>query len=176
MLEYNGDKQLRDAFDWFTRQISSFTVNFEKNKDLSKLISNIIFMFSLRVEIENNEKYSDDLKESVNNALNVVSSMAKNMNINALLNLMTENPKKKKKEENPNSVKLLTVHSSKGLESKICFLISCDNGKFPSNKNNDYLEEVRLFYVAITRAKERLYLSCTDESQFLNQYEERMIK
>ena len=61
-----------------------------------------------------------------------------------------------------NHVKLMTVHASKGLEFDVVFLIGLDEGIFPHSKNNDddkLEEERRLMYVAITRARARLYLS-----------------
>lgn len=62
-----------------------------------------------------------------------------------------------------NSIKLLTAHSAKGLEFDCVFVIGCSEGTFPGYhavNNNELLEEERrLFYVAMTRAKEKLYLS-----------------
>ena len=54
-------------------------------------------------------------------------------------------------------IKLMTIHQAKGLEYKIVILAGCNNGLIPSYKTN-LDEERRVFYVAITRAKERLYL------------------
>ena len=61
----------------------------------------------------------------------------------------------------PKGVTLMTIHKSKGLEFNTVFVISCNEGILPSPKDrNERLEEQRrLFYVAITRAKQRLYLS-----------------
>ena len=56
-----------------------------------------------------------------------------------------------------------TIHQAKGLEFKVVFVIMLCDGMFPSNRSLDSLEgeeeERRLFYVAITRAKDELYLS-----------------
>jgi len=63
-----------------------------------------------------------------------------------------------------NSVRLMTVHASKGLEFKNVFIVGLEEGLFPHsgfgdrNKERDE-EERRLFYVAVTRAKEKLFLS-----------------
>jgi len=59
-----------------------------------------------------------------------------------------------------NYVKLMTIHQSKGLEYKIVILSGCNDGILPATHEPAYLleEERRLFYVAITRAKERLYI------------------
>ncbi len=53
------------------------------------------------------------------------------------------------------AVTLLTVHAAKGLEFTRVFLIAAEDGVLPSNKG-DLPEEKRLFYVAVTRAKQRL--------------------
>ena len=59
-------------------------------------------------------------------------------------------------------VNLMTVHASKGLEFENVYIIGAVEGVFPSErtvKNNALEEERRLFYVAITRAKHRLFVS-----------------
>jgi len=61
------------------------------------------------------------------------------------------------------AVQLMTVHASKGLEFDVVFITGLEEGLFPhENAMNDYEgleEERRLMYVAITRARKRLYLS-----------------
>ena len=76
--------------------------------------------------------------------------------------MINENKTSKKKEIN--GVKLMTVHASKGLEFKYVSVIGLEDGLFPHQRHNnevetDREEERRLFYVAITRAKEKLFLS-----------------
>ncbi len=60
-------------------------------------------------------------------------------------------------------VNLLTVHASKGLEFEDVYVIDLMDGRFPNRKlmerTGSMEEERRLFYVAVTRAKSRLYLS-----------------
>ena len=58
-------------------------------------------------------------------------------------------------------VSLTSMHSSKGLEWKVVFIIGCEEGIIPCNifGDTDIEEEKRLFYVSLTRAKERLFLS-----------------
>ncbi len=73
---------------------------------------------------------------------------------------LSETVKKKPK----NGVKLMTVHASKGLEFEYVFIVGLEDDLFPHGKksmNRDYNEEEerRLFYVAITRSKKKLFLS-----------------
>ena len=57
-------------------------------------------------------------------------------------------------------VNLLTVHASKGLEFSEVYVIDLVDGRFPNRKMMSSIEEERrLFYVAVTRAKDKLYLS-----------------
>ena len=59
--------------------------------------------------------------------------------------------------ENEDCVYLMSVHASKGLEFDVVFVIGLENGNFPISLDNE--EERRLAYVAITRAKKKLFLS-----------------
>jgi DNA helicase II / ATP-dependent DNA helicase PcrA len=64
-------------------------------------------------------------------------------------------------ETEADAVKLTTVHQSKGLEYDVVFLIGLADGMFPGRRSieaGDVEEERRLFYVAVTRAKNELYL------------------
>ncbi|MFP4008367.1 MAG: 3'-5' exonuclease, partial [Spirulinaceae cyanobacterium] len=61
-----------------------------------------------------------------------------------------------------NQVLVITVHQSKGLEFDTVFLAGIAQNEFPSFfsvRDNKEEEEKRLFYVAMTRAKERLFIS-----------------
>ncbi len=68
-----------------------------------------------------------------------------------------------KEEKNDNVISILTIHAAKGLENKIIFVPSICDEVLPSfrnmNENKLLQEERRLLYVAITRAKEKLFLS-----------------
>lgn len=68
--------------------------------------------------------------------------------------------------ENDDKVVLMTVHSAKGLEFNSVYLIGMEEGIFPGNQSiyggpEEIEEERRLAYVAITRAKRRLYITNT---------------
>lgn len=58
---------------------------------------------------------------------------------------------------------LSTIHSIKGLEFKIVFLVALEEGLFPAIREDvDIEEERRVAYVAMTRAKEKIYLTCAN--------------
>ena len=64
-------------------------------------------------------------------------------------------------------IKLSSIHKAKGTESQSVYVIGCTEGILPHHKANRE-EELRLFYVAITRAKENLYLSSCKYLQFID--------
>ncbi len=70
-----------------------------------------------------------------------------------------------KYDDTADAVVLMTVHSAKGLEFPVVFLAGVEEGIFPGAQSlideSEMSEERRLAYVAITRAKERLFLTCT---------------
>ncbi|MDE5553498.1 MAG: ATP-binding domain-containing protein, partial [Malacoplasma sp.] len=70
-----------------------------------------------------------------------------------------------------NAVNLMTVHLSKGLEFKNVFIIEFNEGVFPSKKSieqNWIDEERRIAYVAMTRAKENLFILSSDGVSFFS--------
>ena len=87
--------------------------------------------------------------------------------------------------EEADSIKLATVHQVKGLEFKVVFVVALEEEIFPNHRSIEQTskleEERRLFYVAVTRAKEYLYLTSsltrrlygsfhyTRESRFINE-------
>ncbi|MFH2141018.1 MAG: 3'-5' exonuclease, partial [Bacteroidota bacterium] len=78
-------------------------------------------------------------------------------NVALITNLDSEKP------EDRNKVSLMTIHSAKGLEFQNIFIVGVEEELFPSpmnsNSKSELEEERRLFYVAITRAKENLSIS-----------------
>lgn len=88
--------------------------------------------------------------------------------------------KQLKKEEQKQGITLTTMHSSKGLEYEVVFVMDCNEGICPHKKalkDADLEEERRLFYVAVTRAKtylllyslKELYQKDVKESPYINE-------
>lgn len=73
------------------------------------------------------------------------------------------------KEYNP--IDLVTIHTSKGLEWDVVFLLHCNDDTFPSNKTpNEIICERRLFYVAVTRPKRHLIITYTRNERELSRF------
>ncbi len=74
-------------------------------------------------------------------------------------------PETKKNKDSSEAINLMTIHSSKGLEFPVVFLVGMEEGLFPHSRsmlNPDEMEEERrLAYVGITRAKDQLYMTYT---------------
>lgn len=71
-------------------------------------------------------------------------------------------------------VHLMTIHNAKGLEFNTVFLTGLEDGTFPhflAQREGNLNEERRLFYVAVTRAKERLYMSRAKRRMFQGMYQ-----
>ena len=70
-------------------------------------------------------------------------------------------------DEEQETVTLMTLHSAKGLEFPVVFLVGMEEGIFPGHKSmaepKDLEEERRLCYVGITRAKKQLFLTCSKQ-------------
>ena len=95
------------------------------------------------------------------------------------------------KDQNADVVKLMTIHAAKGLEFPVVFVGGLEETLFPSamsiNTREELEEERRLFYVAITRAKHKLWLTYSnaryrfgnlqqnDPSRFLNELPEKYL-
>ena len=75
-----------------------------------------------------------------------------------------------KNQTNANQVTLMTLHSSKGLEFDIIYLVGLEEEILPHkktiNEGNDISEELRLCYVGVTRARKKLFMTYCKERQF----------
>ncbi len=90
-------------------------------------------------------------------------------------------PSKRKigNELNNDAVTLMTLHSAKGLEFPIVFMIGMEEGLFPHSRSmldvSQLEEERRLCYVGITRAKEKLYLTFTRQRLYFGQRSNNLV-
>lgn len=118
--------------------------------------------------IENLEEFDTILQEFEEDNLERLSEIEKEQKKKDLLALFIEqstlSSDADQLEASASSIKLMTLHSSKGLEFPVVFLVGMEDGLFPSVRNweetsdEDIEEERRLCYVGMTRAREVLYL------------------
>jgi len=131
----------------------------------SKLITLIInYLASQRSKEKNgniNQELLKDNQEKIRNKIIVLGNLLKNYtDLEKFINAMVLGASEMSAGR---GVNLLTVHASKGLEFKEVYIVDMMEGRFPNIKLSKSAggveEERRLFYVAITRAKDRLYFA-----------------
>jgi DNA helicase-2/ATP-dependent DNA helicase PcrA len=112
---------------------------------------------------ENVQELLNSIKEWIETPLNEEDGEVGDKSLGAYLQQITLLTDADKDEENADVVKMMTIHAAKGLEFPVVFVAGIEEGLFPSgmsiNSREDLEEERRLFYVAVTRAKQRLWLT-----------------
>lgn len=138
---------------------------FSLNANLSDLIEEILSTTGLRMEYEINKSLENEAKVENLNEFKTVALMFEESGIYDLQTFL-ENivlvSDRGQYNNDGDEVSIMTLHSAKGLEFNVVFLLGMEEGLFPHNRSFDSLsnleEERRLCYVGITRAKEKLYL------------------
>jgi DNA helicase II / ATP-dependent DNA helicase PcrA len=112
---------------------------------------------------ENIQELLNSIKEFTETPMSEESGEVGDKTLAAYLQQITLLTDADEKDPNADTVKLMTIHAAKGLEFAVVFVGGLEEGLFPNamsiNTREELEEERRLFYVAITRAKTRLYLS-----------------
>ena len=112
---------------------------------------------------ENVQELLNSIKEFTETPSNEESGEVGDKSLAAYLQQITLLTDADEKDPNADTVKLMTIHAAKGLEFPVVFCGGLEEGLFPNamsiNTREELEEERRLFYVAITRAKARLYLT-----------------
>lgn len=122
--------------------------------------------YTKALELENTtqaESRIENIEEFLTVAMEFEEEFAEN-NLANFLESITLSSDIDGMEDSENSVTLMTLHSAKGLEFPVVFLVGMEEGLFPSYKSigeqKELEEERRLCYVGITRAREYLFLTC----------------
>jgi DNA helicase II / ATP-dependent DNA helicase PcrA len=112
---------------------------------------------------ENIQELLNSIKEWIETPLNEEDGEVGDKGLGAYLQQITLLTDADEKDPDADVVKLMTVHAAKGLEFECVFVAGMEEQLFPSgmsiNTREELEEERRLFYVAITRAKTRLWLT-----------------
>ncbi|BEK14106.1 ATP-dependent helicase [Campylobacter lari] len=143
-------------------KISTQLVNLILENDYFKEICDILATkraTNKNSNVDLNKK--NEILEKISAKMFVLKELAKNYSDNyKYYNFLTLGASEM---SNGNGVNLLSIHASKGLEFELVFVIDLAQGRFPNQKlmsmGGSLEEERRLFYVAVTRAKDTLYLS-----------------
>ena len=136
--------------------------------DLNEFVEYLIKRVGIKEAI--GTKTEDDLNKCLNiddfvKSVNEYSSANQDASIDDFLQSITLMRDIDSMNESDDFVSLLTIHSAKGLEFDTVFIVGLNDGLFPLSRAinspdpNDLEEERRLMYVAITRAKNKLFLS-----------------
>ena len=156
----------------FTELMDNF-IDLSETIPVSQLIETILEDTGYMHELENSKEIEDksrieNLKELVSDAVDFEKT-SEDKSLSAYLekvSLVQDTDKLEEEEEGEGSVVLMTVHSAKGLEFPIVFMVGMEDGLFPSLsdlQSESQMEEARrLCYVAITRAKEKLYITSAE--------------
>jgi DNA helicase-2/ATP-dependent DNA helicase PcrA len=205
-----SNKAVKNLQD-FCAMIQSFSVNI-KEKNAFELGSEIIKRSGIISNLELLKDSSDKERlENIEELVNSMQSFVDNREEEIIDSLTGEEISIKEKtldvflqqvslmsntdtsnDENDDRIKLMTVHSAKGLEFNTVFVVGMEENLFPSSQSfatqDSVEEERRLFYVAITRAKTNLFLSSakirykynkdatfSETSRFIKEIDERYI-
>ena len=163
---------------------------------LTELIDDILDKSGMRKEYETEGSLEADLRlENLEEFKSITASFEEqtgSVNLGDFLEEISLVADIEEHKESNDEVTLMTIHSAKGLEFDIVFLIGMEEGIFPHQnafvEENGIEEERRLCYVGITRAREKLYLTnakrrmlygrenINQPSRFINEIDEQYIE
>lgn len=164
-ISLNGAKTLSDFFILYTKapthSPSALIKHILESAFFQTFKTRLLKERSKNKDGSYNEFKKLQAQKRFNEKMDLLSSLAKNyQNLGRFLNGTLIGSSEATQGE---GVNLLSVHASKGLEFKDVYIIDLMEGRFPNHKlmntGGGIEEERRLFYVAITRAKENLWLS-----------------
>ncbi len=160
-------REFYEIIDHLTRMVDYLSVTelTEKVLELSQ--------YRLELHLENTLESKARL-ENIEEFLSVTMDFENRNEDRTLVSFLTDlaliadidsmNNDEEDKEKNKDAVVLMTMHSAKGLEFPVVFIIGMEESIFPHSRaltdNEELEEERRLAYVGITRAEKRLYLTC----------------
>ena len=149
------------------KELIEFMTKESKDLSLTDLVDLVLEESGMRKELEEDKTLESDLRlDNLEEFKSVTQEFENRTGSESLEDLLVEISlvaDMSEHREDGNAVTLMTIHSAKGLEFGIVFLIGMEDGIFPHqnsfNEPGGIEEERRLMYVGITRAKEKLYLS-----------------
>jgi len=165
----------RRAIDQFYKLISKY-IDLKNKISLNELVHTLVDETKLlNIYKEDNSiesrRRADNIREFLA-AVNEYASRNKEATLSGFLEEVSLITDVDTWDDKKNAVTLMTLHSAKGLEFPVVFITGLEEGLFPgyrSLESPDALEEERrLFYVGLTRAREKVYLSWSHRRSFFN--------
>lgn len=137
-----------------------------ENLSLTELIDEVLDKSGMKKELEDSHLIEDETRlENLMEFKSITASYEErtgSVNLGDFLEEISLVADTANHTEDGNVVTLMTLHSAKGLEFPVVFMVGMEEGIFPHNMSimeDNIEEERRLCYVGITRAKEKLYLT-----------------
>ncbi len=160
-------KVLREASDVFARlREAADMMPLDEFYDTLLEVSG--YMDMLRAEGAEGEARIENIKElktSILSYINQAENTGDDPTLSGFLEEISLYTDQDRADESQDAMTLMTIHAAKGLEFENVFLLGLEEGIFPGRRSIDSPEEIeeerRLAYVAITRAKQRLYITTT---------------
>jgi DNA helicase-2/ATP-dependent DNA helicase PcrA len=163
-----------EAIDGFVTMIKSFR-SMLQNKNAYEVATHVGKQTNIVKELfndkstegvaryENIQELLNSIKEFTETPMNEESGEVGDKGLGTYLQQITLLTDADEKDPNADTVKLMTIHAAKGLEFPVVFVAGLEEMLFPNgisvNTREELEEERRLFYVAITRAKHKLWLT-----------------
>lgn len=183
-----GTKTKLQNFYATIEEITSYQNNYSLSEYVNYVLEATGYSPALRQEnnienqsrLENLEEFINVVKEFEQDdlALDEEDDMGPLGNFLSQVALVSDIDEADKDKPDEPSVTLMTLHAAKGLEFPLVFMAGMEDGIFPHGRsiafgmsNSELEEERRLMYVGITRAKEKLYLTCAKQRRVWGNYQ-----
>lgn len=162
---------------WKNRNCKTFVNNIfdlKIKKDKSHSIATLIDLAKQGFKIQDylEENYQPEEVKDRLQSLETLKQFIRGDDLGKFIQFTEESMEKKTKKDTSNdrTVKMMSLHSSKGLEWKNVFIIGIEPEKFPHSRSI-LIDEAMLYFVGITRSRENLWLSqIYENNQFINEY------
>lgn len=177
------------------KEIIEDLIKRSESLSLTELIDEVLERSGMKKELESSKALEDEIRlENLMEVKSITTSFEErtgSANLGDFLEEVSLIADISNHTEDGDVVTLMTLHSAKGLEFPVVFLVGMEEGLFPHNMSlmeNNLEEERRLCYVGITRAKERLYLTNAKRrmlygkenmnipSRFISEIDEKLIE